>query len=627
MRYIYMKKIYLFSTLVAGLFAFSSCNNEPDFPGLDEKSELTNVAKYVTSYAGAVFSEDNPAKNTLPEWLDARYKTADKGSTAMVDYRFTLSIPEYVQEISNTKLYTLSADDYKEAWGEDSSLNYFSPSKPAANFLATILGKSIENPAEGNIFAVNYNEAQEDGSSPVFSEDFESKTLDAWENIKTTGSFVWKTATYNNNTYAQQSAYKHTDGELESYLISKEPSTIKSGLVLAFDALLCNYKTEGGRVNVLISSNLNGFTVEDITAATWDDITSNFTFATSPNNSGDIVPVENYALDAYNGKKIHIAFQYVGDGKNDATTTVRLDNIAIKEAAQKPVVYTAKTALYKYNGTAWEAMKDVDILQPADYTAIGVDYFTAASAQAYMPSFLAYKYPLVATNTVKAIAFKLSDTSYMAAEFQKTITHWESTAGTTDLTDEYEFDGSKWVYVRTVPKAALNEGFEGRQYIEKEPTIIQDWLNVMVKGEDSWRDRMFSKNIYTEATAYASKSEGEMEVWLITPILEVKSNYILTFDMVSGHWTHDALQVYVSSSFSGKEEDLAKSIEDNQWTEVTSAFDLPHKEGGYSPFTNVGKASLDAYVGQSVYIAFKYWGDKTIGKTSTIQLDNIYVGE
>lgn len=65
-----MKKIYLFSAFIAGLLTFNSCNNEPDFPGLDEASQITNVAKYVTSYAGAIFSEDNPAKtHYLAGWI------------------------------------------------------------------------------------------------------------------------------------------------------------------------------------------------------------------------------------------------------------------------------------------------------------------------------------------------------------------------------------------------------------------------------------------------------------------------------------------------------------------------------------------------------------------------------
>lgn len=635
-----MKKIYLFSTLVAGLLMFNSCDNEPDFPGLDKESQITNVAKYVTEYTGVVFAENNPARNTLPAWLDTKYKTADKGSTAMVDYKYTLTTPEYITALGATVPYTLGAEDYREAWGEESTLNYFSPSKPARSFLPAILGKAIAEPEEGDIIAATYNEAEEDGSAPVFKEDFESGTLDNWESLNFAGSNTWRTSVFDNNTYAQQSAYRDADGYLNSYLISKKPISITSGLVLSFDALLCNFRDEGGRVNILISTDLKGFTQNDVTGAAWDDITGNFTFAESPNNSGDMIPVANYSLDAYSGREIYIAFQYEGNSNTNATTTVRIDNITIQPADQTPVDYKARTALYKYESDAWKLYEDAYILQPEDYTAMGVNDFTPTAAQAYIPGFLAYKYPLVASGTIKAVVFKTPNDTFMAAEYQKTVTHWESTAGTTSLTDEYEYDGANWKYVRTIPKAALNITFDDREINDKDKTMIEGWLNVTTIGTDYWRDRKYSGNNYIEATAYGGTSENKVELWFITPALEIKNNYILTFDMVSGHWTHEALEVYISSAFSGEAEDVpVVYTEDNNedalagsgkevagWKNLTGSFDFPVKTGGYSPFTNVGKANLDDYAGQTVHIAFRYWGNKT-GLTSTVQLDNIYVGE
>lgn len=621
-----MKKILFLSTLIVGALALNSCNNTPDFPGLEDKTQIPHVVKYVTTYAGATFSEDKPAKDVLPEWLYGKYYTADKGSTAMVNYKFTVSTPEYIKALGSTKPYTLTAENYQEVWGDGSTLNYFSPSKPASNFLPTILGQAMTEPAEGDLVAVTYNEADRDGGEPAFKDDFESKTLDAWKNVYMVNDKAWASKTYNNNNfYAEISAYKYDVGDkkVDTYLITANPITITNGLVFSFDAAYRNIKGDAG-VEVFIGTNLTDFTIAGVNAATWDNVTDKFTF---DKTTGEFADAGSYAMDDYDGKQVYIAFRYTGDNGNAATTTVRVDNVVVKEAALIPVESAPKTALYQYTEGAWKAYKDAYVLQPEDYTAMGVDNFTSTIAQAHLPMFLAQKYPLAIAGTIKAVVFKLSDTTFMALEFQKEATGWTLTGGTTDLTDEYEFDGSKWVYVRTVPKAALNETFEGRSYTEKEKTIVEDWLNVTLKGEDFWRDRQYSKNTYTEGVAYGSKTEGEIELWLITPPLEIKNDYILTFDMVSGHWTHDALQVYVSSSFSGKEEDLAQSIEDNQWTEIVDGFDFPRREGGYSPFTNVGSSSLNSYAGQTIYVAFKYWGNKLEGKTSTIQLDNIYVGE
>lgn len=617
-----MKKILFFTSLILGL-SLTSCNNEPSFPGLDEISKIPNVKKYSVAYGGAAFTADKPANTVLPEWLKAKYYTVDKGSTAMVDYKFAPSIPEYITEVSATGIYTLASADYQEAWGEESPINYFSPSKPARNFLPTILGQAIEEPADDALLAVNYNQADRDGTLPAFTDDFEGG-LTKWVNIATVGNYNWQIKTFSNNNYAQQSAYNHKAGALESYLITAEPVTIKTGLVLAFDALYCNYREAGGRVAVLISTDLQGFETDQINAATWKDITDNFEFVISPNNSGDITPVEDYSLDEFAGKKIYLAFKYEGDTEGDKTTTVRLDNIAIKEATQVPVEYKEVRALYKYNGSAWVAYSEVEVLQPADYAAIGEDYFTATAAQTYIPAYLSLKYPYALPGTVKAVAFKNNAAEYMAVEYQKTASGWTTTTDVIELTDEYEYDGSNWVYVRTVPKAALNEDFDGRKVTQNEATMLEDWLNIAVVGDSYWVDKTYNNNNYTQCSAYAAVA-GAVDAWFVTPVLEIKNNYILTFDMASGFWTHEALQVYVSSSFSGKEDDL--DPEATGWTDITASFDYPKNETGYSSFTNVGKYDLSGYAGQKVYVAFRYLGDKDKNYTSTVQLDNIYVGE
>lgn len=96
--------------------------------------------------------------------------------------------------------------------------------------------------------------------------------------------------------------------------------------------------------------------------------------------------------------------------------------------------------------------------------------------------------------------------------------------------------------------------------------------------------------------------------------------------MTSGYWTHDALEVYVSTSFSGKKEDVSAETE-GTWKNITENFNLPQSPGKYGQFTNVGSYNMADYVGQKVYLAFRYVGDKAQELTSTVQLDNIYVGE
>lgn len=621
-----MKKIVYLSIFATGILALGSCNHEPDFPGLEEESRITNVQEYVTDYQGSAFTSANPARSVLPAWLQDKYYTCDKGSTAMVNYKYINDVPEYVLAVSGATVYTLTATDYAEAWGEGSSINYFSPSKPAGTYLPGILGKAVEAPADNALLVVNYNQADEDGSQPAFSEDFETNTLDKWKNVTVVGSYKWQVKVFNNNHYVQNSAFNHKAGALESWLVSAEPVSVKAGMILSMDVLQANYRDEGGRLSVLISTDLAGFSKDNVQAATWDDVTADLgDLVKSSSGSGDMLPVNDVALDKYAGKKIYIALKYVGNSETQATTTIRVDNISVKDSEQQPVAYESLTALYKYTDSAWKLYTDVTALQSSDYDAMGTDYLTSGTAGTYIPAYLSLTYPYATSGNVKAVAYKLSDTQYAAAEFQKTAAGWESTSAATDMTDEYEYNGSEWVYVRTVPKAALNMTFDDRKINNNDKTLLDGWLNVTISGGSYWLDKSYNNNNYTQCSAYGDLVTGVLDAWLITPALEIKSNYVLNFDMVSGYWKHDGLHVYVSSNFSG--EDDPDAVNNATWTEITENFTFPKNESGYSKFTDVGSYRMDSYVGQTVYVAFRYLGDKVEGQTSTVQLDNIYVGE
>lgn len=610
-----MKKKIFLSILVAGTITLGSCNHEPDFPGVDELSQPTNVAKYAVTYVGAAFTAEQPAKETLPTWLKDKFYTCDKGSVAAVNYKYIQSVPDYVTAVSSAEVMTLSPDNYQTIWAPNTLISCFSPSNPATRLMPKVLAKAISAPEDGMLTMVAYNQADRDGTK-LFT-DFESNTLSGWINVNTIGSFKWQVKNFDDNHYVQQSAYNHKDGALESYLISSEPVAIESGMVLTFDALYANYVATGGRISVVLLSNLSQFTPTGVTNATKEG-TLEFDIATSNNNSGDLVPVVPASLDGYNGKTVYIAFKYEGNSDKQ-TTTARIDNITIK--SRVPINYQKSLALYKYADGKWSVYPDVEVLPPSAYDAIGEYTLSPSAALASLPVYLSSAYPYAASGTVKAIAFKTTD-GYMASEFQKNMGNWISTSDPVELTDEYEYDGSEWVYVRTVPKAALNETFDDKIITDNDKTALDGWINKSIQGESSWVDKKYSGNNYVQCSAYGLAS-GSLDAWLITPALEIKSNYVLKFDMVSGYWTHDALHVYVSTDFSGKEDDIANA----KWTEITKEFEMPKNESGYSKFAPVGSYKMDSYVGQKVYVAFKYLGDKDKGETSTVQLDNIYVGE
>ena len=111
-----MKKIFYLSVVTAGILALGACDHQPDFPGLEKESQITNIKEYVSDYQGSPFTSVTPAKLVLPAWLQDKYYSCDKGSKAMVNYRYINDVPEYVLAVSAASVYTLVASDYAAAW-------------------------------------------------------------------------------------------------------------------------------------------------------------------------------------------------------------------------------------------------------------------------------------------------------------------------------------------------------------------------------------------------------------------------------------------------------------------------------------------------------------------------------
>lgn len=101
-------------------------------------------------------------KKYIPAFLLNKYIAADDGSVVKVTYDYRGDIKDYMPDLNGTTIYKLSADDYKRVWGEDSKLNFFTPSKPAANYLLEILKDNMKNPVEGDIVAASYNVSEKE---------------------------------------------------------------------------------------------------------------------------------------------------------------------------------------------------------------------------------------------------------------------------------------------------------------------------------------------------------------------------------------------------------------------------------------------------------------------------------
>lgn len=179
-----MKNIF-YSLLSALVFAvlLSACDDFNDqFDGLDDKTQITNLAAYDYSLTEAdyttisdaavkaattpdeislatsiktnkYFTIEAPASDYVPYLLKDLYPYSDIGSTAMVTYDFGEARSSYLDDLSNASTYTLTSDDYASS---GSDVLGFYPDVAPDDFLDDILATNISDPTEGEIKLVKY---------------------------------------------------------------------------------------------------------------------------------------------------------------------------------------------------------------------------------------------------------------------------------------------------------------------------------------------------------------------------------------------------------------------------------------------------------------------------------------
>ena len=248
---------------------------------------------------------------------------------------------------------------------------------------------------------------------------------------------------------------------------------------------------------------------------------------------------------------------------------------------------------YQKNEGVVKYLQDIEnaYLKDGDYDAVwaedgikGVHFLSPKYAPAkVLPTILAKKYP-------------------GAKKFDKALV-------------DYKYDN---VDPEVIPGDDLiNEEFDALE--NKAPFAVEGWKQIVVKGENQWEGREFGGNKFANASAF--KAEGDVEIAIISPTVEVASaGGKLTFDLAYGHYKGDCLHVYVSDKYDGGD-----SFNAADWKEITKEFNYPKDvENKYTAWINWGEYELDAYKDKNLTVAFVYVGN---GKdvTTTVQLDNVKI--
>ncbi|MEZ4801380.1 MAG: DUF5689 domain-containing protein [Gelidibacter sp.] len=164
----------------------------------------------------------------------------------------------------------------------------------------------------------------------------------------------------------------------------------------------------------------------------------------------------------------------------------------------------------------------------------------------------------------------------------------------------------------------FSQNFEGTS---ESALTAAGWINVNTNGGSfKYSLRTFSGNSYMQVSAFNS-NENPYEAWLITPAVNLDASTLeqLTFKTNAGYYNGAALNVYVSTDFTGNVAD----IDDATWMLVDATLPTGPSSGYGTTFTNSGVVNISCLEG-NVYVGFNYVGSST-GITTTFQVDDVTI--
>lgn len=199
-----------------------------------------------------------------------------------------------------------------------------------------------------------------------------------------------------------------------------------------------------------------------------------------------------------------------------------------------------------------------------------------------------------------------------------------------------EFNGDMQLYIRNPaeldmqadrctgggpvkPVATVQEAFDNAG--NNTDFAAPGWLNIATTGTRYWRGRVFNNTEkYVQIGSFLSTDAANLS-WLITPPVIASSTKKLSFKSAVAFWTHNSLEVMISTNFDGINPASAT------WTNISA--NLAGQTSGNYAWVNSNDIDLTGYLPQgytgNFFIAFRYTGSAPEGKTGTSALDDIYI--
>ncbi|MBU2886052.1 DUF5017 domain-containing protein [Gilvimarinus agarilyticus] len=356
-----------------------------------------------------LFEDIEQAGRLIPEILASEFVYLAKGSVAEVTFEVEGGQSE-VSSYTGAETLWIGSEELEVVSEEAAVAGFLSPAYDLDESLVSILENEVQDPSEGDVYAVSYSYAGQDpivdldaaGLNTIYSEGF-ADNIDAFNAISLLNDdLVWEYNTFFNGC-AIMSAYSGSTQEVNDWLIS--PAIDLSGVTgseLQFHQVI-NYLGTGidpaSVLGVKISTDFDG---ADVASATWTDLVVDVWPA---GNSWSEEVWSTIDISTYDESTVYVAFVYdnttvlddpsweVGEVLVEGTTS------ATVEVVEEPVSYTS---YYTYSGGSWSLNEGVYSLTSVDYNSMGeasgqpgrYDNFDSGThPDNYLPTYLASKYP------------------------------------------------------------------------------------------------------------------------------------------------------------------------------------------------------------------------------------------
>lgn len=531
----------------AALMLLAGCHyNDDNFDGLKDSAKPTDVMSVDYTLTDADyesiggFTKANKyllsleqADAYFPGWLMKNYYTADPTSVVRVTFNSVVSNPD----ISVKYVGLDENEDYAPVYGEGKYAPFLNATTGTdANLIACMSakGKDFKSPKLGDVAVVGYNyndkAAIQNGSTPVLGYDFEdiSKTGDitsisgGWY-LSAPDEFKWKVYIDKStkNQYAQFSAFKSAE-ETIGWLVTPSIEIKGNDKKFAFDIAASYWNADC--LSILISTDFDG---KDVAAATWTDVTSNFTMP-QPAKTSPMATAGTMSLSDYAEKKIRIAFKYVGDGSAKKTTTYQIDNIVVGKDIVVPVSGSAtkyKVFVCQAEGiwaaapvTSWT--DDVHYMSVADYTSFGLSNMRFDDSNK-PESYLLTKVK-IETNSVmlkdgatKTIVYRYYSSELKTTEARASVLKYSALegrwiwGGVQPVVRQYAFDGAKWMFD---PSTVVTLKAKGDKQTSDFYQAIVDYVGQKY-GKEYFQNGYSNAEYYFGASSYQNNFSFALAKW------------------------------------------------------------------------------------------------------------------